>query len=335
MRLSLKLKIFILYIIGLTFSQTVFSYTFFVETSQFNGDVYVIENVVRDKESKSIDQKIVSDQKSIDKDKNEDKVVSNINNIPQIDEDDNFIREHKTNCTNLKSKPLLNTTQQFKRESAEKGLSLSSFNTAMDFWNNSEARDSLDNCNKLNKDHLFKTVSSLQKILLEKKYHNSLNSFPKIYSFDKNINEKLGKISSKSEEKYLKELLIEVSNLRKDLLRDTENDIIFSHYNKIIREKSQDQKLSNNEKQFIKDYNKFQINYKIEKLGYGKKSFLKNKNINENITLINNDFYNDISPMLDLFFITSDPKSYEYKNDFNYENPSSVIIKFSNLMNNL
>ena len=88
---------------------------------------------------------------------------------------------------------------------------------------------------------------------------------------------------------------------------------------------------------FIKDYNEYRINYKIEKLGFGKKSFLKskNKNTNENIILINDDFYNDISPMLDLFFITSDPKSYEYKNDFNYENSSSVIIKFSDLMNNL
>ena len=62
---------------------------------------------------------------------------------------------------------------------------------------------------------------------------------------------------------------------------------------------------------------------------------VKNKNTNENIILINDDLYNDISPMLDLLYITSDPESYEYKNDFNYENSSSLIIKFSNLMNNL
>ena len=325
----LKLKIFILCLIGFISSQTAFSYTFFVETSQFNDDVYVIENVVSDKENQSIDLNTGSDLKD------KDNVVSNTNNISQTDKDDNFIRKYETSCTNLKSKPLLNTTQQFKLESGEKGLSLISFNNALDFWNDSEARDSLDNCNQLNKDHLFKTVSNLQKILLEKNYHNSLNSFPKIYSFDKDINKKLEKIASKSEERYLQELLIEVSNLRKKLLRDTENNIIFSHYYKIIREKSQYQKLSNDEKKFIKDYNKFQINYKIEKLGFGKKSFLKNKNTNDNIMLINNDFYNDISPMLDLFFITSDPRSYEYKNDFNYENSSSVIMKFSNLMNNL
>ena len=325
----LKLKIFIFCLIGFISSQNAFSYTFFVETSQFNDDVYVIENVVSDKENQSIDLNTGSDLKD------KDNVVSNTNNIPQTDKDDNFIRKYETSCTNLKSKPLLNTTQQFKRESGEKGISLTSFNNALDFWNDSEARDSLDNCNQLNKDHLFKTVSNLQKILLEKKYHNSLNSFPKIYSFDKDINKKLEKIASKSEERYLQELLIEVSNLRKKLLRDTENNIIFSHYYKIIREKSQYKKLSNDEKKFIKDYNKFQINYKIEKLGFGKKSFLKNKNTNDNIILINNDFYNDISPMLDLFFITSDPKSYEYKNDFNYENSSSVIIKFSNIMNNL
>ena len=325
----LKLKIFIFCLIGFISLQTAFSYTFFVETSQFNDDVYVIENVVSDKENQSIDLNTGSDLKD------KDNVVSNINNISQTDKDDNFIRKYETSCTNLKSKPLLNTTQQFKRESGVKGLSLTSFNNALDFWNDSEARDSLDNCNQLNKDHLFKTVSNLQKILLEKKYHNSLNSFPKIYSFDKDINKKLEKIASKSEERYLQELLIEVSNLRKKLLRDTENNIIFSHYYKIIREKSQYQKLSNDEKKFIKDYNKFQISYKIEKLGFGKKSFLKNKNTNDNIILINNDFYNDISPMLDLFFITSDPKSYEYKNDFNYENSSSLIIKFSNLMNNL
>ena len=325
----LKLKFCIFCLIGFMSSQTAFSYTFFVETSQFNDDVYVIENVVSDKENQSIDLNTGSDLKD------KDNVVSNTNNISQTDKDDNFIRKYETSCTNLKSKPLLKTTQQFKRESVGKGLSLTSFNNALDFWNDSEARDSLDNCNQLNKDHLFKTVSNLQKILLEKKYHNSLNSFPKIYSFDKDINKKLEKIASKSEERYLQELLIEVSNLRKKLLRDTENNIIFSHYYKIIREKSQYQKLSNDEKKFIKDYNKFQINYKIEKLGFGKKSFLKNKNTNDNIILINNDFYNDISPMLDLFFITSDPKSYEYKNDFNYENSSSVIIKFSNLMNNL
>ena len=329
MKPFLKLKFFIFCLIGFMSSQTASSYTFFVETSQFNDDVYVIENVVSDKENQSIDLNTGSDLKD------KDNVVSDTNNIPQTDKDDNFIRKYETSCTNLKSKPLLNTTQQFKRESGEKGLSLTSFNNALDFWNDSEARDSLDNCNQLNKDHLFKTVSNLQKILLEKKYHNSLNSFPKIFSFDKDINKKLEKIASKSEERYLQELLIEVSNLRKKLLRDTENNIIFSHYYQIIREKSQYQKLSNDEKKFIKDYNKFQINYKIEKLGFGKKSFLKNKNTNDNIILINNDFYNDISPMLDLFFITSDPKSYEYKNDFNYENSSSVIIKFSNLMNNL
>ena len=329
MKPFLKLKFFIFCLIGFMSSQTASSYTFFVETSQFNDDVYVIENVVSDKENQSIDLNTGSDLKD------KDNVVSNINNISQTDKDNNFIREYETSCTNLKSKPFLNTTQQFKRESGEKGLSLTSFNNALDFWNDSEARDSLDNCNQLNKDHLFKTVSNLQKILLEKNYNNSLNSFPKIYSFDKDINKKLEKIASKSEERYLQELLIEVSNLREKLLRDTENNIIFSHYYKIIREKSQYQKLSNDEKKFIKDYNKFQINYKIEKLGFGKKSFLKNKNTNDNIILINNDFYNDISPMLDLFFITSDPKSYEYKNDFNYENSSSVIIKFSNLMNNL
>ena len=158
----LKLIIFIFYLIGFIPSQTAFSYTFFVETSQFNDDVYIIENIVSDQENQSIDLNIVSDPKD------KDNVVSNINNISQTDKDDNFIREYEINCTNLKSKPLLNTTQQFKRESGEKGLSLTSFNNAMDFWNNSEARDSFDNCNQLNKDHLFNKVSSLQKILLEK-----------------------------------------------------------------------------------------------------------------------------------------------------------------------
>lgn len=327
----LKLKIFIFCLIAFTSSQTAFSYTFFVETSQFNDDVYIIENVVSDKENQSIDLNIGSDQKD------KDNVVSKTKNISQTDKDDNFIREYETKCTNLKSKPLLNTTQMFKLESKGKGLSLTSFNNAIDFWNDSEARDSLDNCNQLNKDHLFKTVSSLQKILLEKNYHNSLSSFPKIYSFDKDVDKKLEKIASKSEERYLQELLIEASNLRKYLLNDTKNNIIFTHYYYNIREKSQHQKLSNDEKKFIKDYNEYRINYKIEKLGFGKKSFLKskNKNTNENIILINDDLYNDISPMLDLFYITSNPESYEYKNDFNYENPSSVIIKFSNLMNNL
>ena len=231
----LKLKIFIFCLIAFTSSQTAFSYTFFVETSQFNDDVYIIENVVSDKENQSIDLNIGSDQKD------KDNVVSKTKNISQTDKDDNFIREYETKCTNLKSKPLLNTTQMFKRESRGKGLSLTSFNNAIDFWNDSEARDSLDNCYQLNKDHLFKTVSSLQKILLEKNYHNSLSSFPKIYSFDKDVDKKLEKIASKSEERYLQELLIEASNLRKYLLNDTKNNIIFTHYYYNIREKSQHQ----------------------------------------------------------------------------------------------
>ena len=331
MKPYLKLKYFILFFIGFISSQTAFSYTFFVETSKFNDDVYVIENVVSDKQNQNIDLNIGPDQK--DKDNG----ASKINNISQTDKDDNLVREYEKSCTNLQTKPLLYTTQKFKRESAEKGLSLTSFDNAMEFWNDSEARDSLDNCNQLNKDHLFKIVSSLQKVLLEKKHYKSLSTFPKIYSFDKDVKNKLEKIAIKSKERYLQEILIEVSNLRKDLLRDTENNIIFSHYYENIREKSKNQKLSNDEKKFIKDYKEFRINNKIEKLGLGKKSFIKrkNKNPNENIILINRNFYNDISPLLDLFYITSDLESYEYKNDFNYENPSSAIIIFSNIMNNL
>ena len=117
----LKLKIFIFCLIGFISSQTAFSYTFFVETSQFNDDVYVIENVVSDKENQSIDLNTGSDLKD------NDNVVSNTNNIPQTDKDDNFIRKYETSCTNLKSKPLLETSQQFKSESGGKGLSLTSF----------------------------------------------------------------------------------------------------------------------------------------------------------------------------------------------------------------
>ena len=84
----LKLKIFIFCLIGFISSQTAFSYTFFVETSQFNDDVYVIENVVSDKKNQSIDLNTGSDLQD------KDNVVPNTNNISKRDKDDNFIREY-------------------------------------------------------------------------------------------------------------------------------------------------------------------------------------------------------------------------------------------------
>ena len=66
MKPYLKLKYFILFFIGFISSQTAFSYTFFVETSKFNDDVYVIENVVSDKQNQNIDLNIGPDQKDKD-----------------------------------------------------------------------------------------------------------------------------------------------------------------------------------------------------------------------------------------------------------------------------
>ena len=74
----LKLKFCIFCLIGFMSSQTVFSYTFFVETSQFNDDVYIIENVVSDKGNQSIDLNIGSDQKD------KDNVVSKTNKVRYI-----------------------------------------------------------------------------------------------------------------------------------------------------------------------------------------------------------------------------------------------------------
>ena len=77
-----------------------FSYTFYVETSEFNDDVYVIENVIVNEES------ITADKNEIVVEKTKRSPVSNELMPIQNARSDFLSREYEQHCTNLKTKPL-------------------------------------------------------------------------------------------------------------------------------------------------------------------------------------------------------------------------------------
>ena len=79
------------------------------------------------------------------------------------------------------------------------------------------------------------------------------------------------------------------------------------------------------------------MNSKILKLGYTEKSFFhkKNDNIYSNKNFISEKFFNDISSMMDLFFISSEPKKFEVKVTNKRKVSSPIITQFSDIMNNL
>ena len=328
---SPKLTILLVHLIVLINIQNAFSYTFFVETSEFNDDVYVIENVISNKENKSTVQIENTFKKS---------TINSISNKTlsvQNDRSDILSRKHEQQCTNLRTKPLLKLSKTFESNSHIKGINLQSLKNAESYWNIYEARDSFDDCNKLNKEQLLKTANNLKKIIKEENHYNLVRLFPKIYSFDKNTDSKLKNISQKSEDKYLEELHSEVLNLRNKLLNLTENNIIFEHYYNQIMDKSKYEKLSTDDKNFIANYNEFRINSKIESLGYDKNSFLKTGTHKANVNKIQIDegFYNDISPMLDLFYLSEKPQYYQVKYNHNSNSSASIINQFAETLNNM
>ena len=324
---------FIIFLVSLLvlINHDVLSYTFYVETSEFNDDVYVIENVIGNEEIITTDK-----NETLVKKTKRNPVSSKLISI-QNDKSDFSSREFEQHCTNLITEPLLKLSKTFESKSLIKGMNLKSLKNAESYWNTHEARDSLDNCNKLNKDKLFKTTNNLKQIIKEENYYNLSILFPKINSFDEHTDKRLKNISQNSEDKYLKDLYSEVLNLRNKLLKLSDNNIIFKHYYNQILDKSKYAKLSIDDKNFISNYNEFRINSKIESLGYNRTSFLKTsiQRANFRKIQIEETYYDDISPMLDLFFLSKKPQYYTVKNNKNSRSSASVINQFAETLNNM
>ena len=103
-----------------------------------------------------------------------------------------------------------------------------------------------------------------------------------------------------------------------------------------INEKSFTDKLNTNQKQFVQEYGRYRVNSKIDKLGLPNKFYFHNyadKKINS--LIINEKLYEDISPMIDLYILSSKHKENSSKDDVKIENPSFILNKFSDIMNNL
>jgi len=323
------------YILTLLFSQQVFAYTFYVQTSEFNDDVYIIGNVVTQTNQMQSQQILGFDNKNQISDN---KVFSNKNSFNQSEREWQNIKIAQNQCTNLKSKPLLHLSENFKQDIKTKGLNLNSLEQAENFWNNFEERDPLNNCRKLDEKNLFETAKYLNKLILDTDYHHNgkTNSYPKIYNFQYINSASFENVSKKSKEKYLNDLFQEISSLRLKLLEISKNEIIIDHYFMYINEKSFTDKLNTNEKQFVQDYGRYRVNSKIDKLGLPKKFYFQNKtNKKINSLIINEKLYEDISPMIDLYLLSSKHKKNTYKGDIKVVNRSFILNKFSDIMNNL
>ncbi len=323
------------YILTLLFSQQVFAYTFYVQTSEFNDDVYIIGNVVTQTNQMQSQQIHGFDNKNQISDN---KVFSNKNSFNQSEREWQNIKIAQNQCTNLKSKPSLHLSENFKQDIKTKGLNLNSLEKAENFWNNFEERDPLNNCRKLDEINLFETAKYLNKLILDTDYHHNgkTNSYPKIYNFQYINSASFKNVSKKSKEKYLNDLFQEVSSLRLELLETSKNEIIIDHYFMYINEKSFTDKLNTSEKQFVQDYGRYRVNSKIDKLGLPKKFYFQNKtNKKINRLIINEKFYEDISPMIDLYLLTPKHKKNTSKGDIKVVNRSFILNKFSDIMNNL
>ena len=79
------------------------------------------------------------------------------------------------------------------------------------------------------------------------------------------------------------------------------------------------------------------MNSKILEFGYDEKSFLQENNsgINSNQNTIGDRFFSDISPMMDLFFINSDPENLQSSPAKTRKVSAPILSKFSEIMNNL
>ena len=202
-----------------------------------------------------------------------------------------------------------------------------------------EARDSLDKCKKLNQDHLLITANSLNRLLIKENI-NLAHLYPKVYYFNNSNIKNLENLSMNSKNKYLSELFKEISNLRKELLSTKGNKIIYDNYYHYLIDKSDYHALNNDEKIFLSNYRQFNVNSKILEFGYNEKSFFQKNNSgiysNQNtIGSIGDRFFSDISPMMDLFFISSDPKNFQSRTINNRKVSAPILLKFSEIMNNL
>ena len=333
MNFSLKINFTVVLIIINSVSFNGFSYTFYVETSEFNDDVYIIENVISDESTNESNKK--SEELELIK---ENKSNSNSTKNPTIISERNIdsIREFSVNCTNLKSKPILTLNKDFKNKSYKRGINEKSLKKAKDYWDMHEARDSLDKCKKLNQDHLLITANSLNRLLIKENI-NLAHLYPKVYYFNNSNIKNLENLSMNSKNKYLGELFNEISNLRKELLSTKGNKIIYDNYYHYLIDKSDYHPLNNDEKIFLSNYRQFNVNSKILEFGYNEKSFFQ-KNNNKNLSsqkTVNDKFFTDISPMMDLFFISSDPKNFQSRTINKGKVSAPILSKFSEIMNNL
>tara|TARA_B100001248_G_scaffold250062_1_gene223774 strand:- start:671 stop:1663 length:993 start_codon:yes stop_codon:yes gene_type:complete len=330
MNLSSRINFTVFFIIINLISVKGFPYTFYVETSEFNDNVYIIQNVVGDVSGNkvseaSILEKEINPNNSLSKNQNND--TERYNNL----------RDYSKVCTNLKLKSKSNIKKEFEENSYRKGISETSLKKAKDYWDSNEVSYGGDPCIKtLDTNHLFSTVNSLNRLLFKENI-NLAHLYPKVYFFNTENIKNIESFSSDTKDKYLKELLVETSNLRQELLSLKGSEIIYNNYYHYLLGKSSDQQLDIDEKLFLSNFRNFKINSKILKLGYTEKSFFqkKNDNIYSNKNFISEKFYNDISPMMDLFFISSEPKKFEAKVINKRKVSLPILIQFSDIINNL
>ena len=230
----------------------------------------------------------------------------------------------------------MSLNKEFKDKSYKKGINEKSLKKAKDYWDMHEARDSLDECKKLNQDHLLLTANSLNRLLIKENI-NVAQIYPKVYYFNNSNIENIENLSMNTKNKYLGELFNEISNLRKELLSTKGNKIIYDHYYHYLIDKSDYHALNDDEKIFLSNYRQFNVNSKILEFGYNEKSFFQ-KNNNKNLSsqkTVNDKFFSDISPMMDLFFISSDPKNFQSRTINKRKVSDPILSKFSEIMNNL
>ena len=114
MNFSLKINSTVVLIIINFVSLNCISYTFYVETSEFNDDVYIIENVISDESNNESNKK--SEELELIKENNSN---SNSTKNPIINSETNKEnnRGYSVHCTKLKSKPILTLNKDFKNKS--------------------------------------------------------------------------------------------------------------------------------------------------------------------------------------------------------------------------
>ena len=178
MNLSSRINFTVFFIIINLISVKGFTYTFYVETSKFNDNVYIIQNVVGDVSGNkvseaSILEKEINPNNSLSKNQNNDTERYN-----------NYLRDYSEVCTNLKIKAKSNIKKEFEENSYRKGISETSLKKAKDYWDSKELSYGVDPCiKKLDTNHLFSTVNSLNRLLLKENI-NLAHLYPKVYFFN-------------------------------------------------------------------------------------------------------------------------------------------------------